>query len=317
MPLKITISLYSGRPNPTFILPNAQARTLLNRLSIGSFKRITEDSEPFPSMLGYRGFTLEWIGKRIPSGLSQKIHFTLDYAYSERGIAESGDLPVIESFAMDHLDSFEMPKTMKLLKKKISKKKLKKKMDDFHAKCPKWKKGHKKWYPKILRDAYRPIFKKPCMCAPLPDLDAWNADWNVTDNNNCYNYGTNYRTDTFAQPGAASGQQYNDLSACIVPAGNISAKMGALSDGLIDLPSNNNTCPGIGHLVALVVAPDEDYHWYRKGRNGKWSHKMGDSPATLLDSSSSPISDPRTADRGDYVDFCTFMQVTHGHFKII
>jgi hypothetical protein len=78
---------------------------------------------------------MDW--KRNSIRFVSKIHFTLDYAYSERGIAESGDLPVIESFAMDHLDSFETPKTMNLLKKKISKKKLKKKMDDFHAKCPK------------------------------------------------------------------------------------------------------------------------------------------------------------------------------------
>lgn len=35
----------------------------------------------------------------------------------------------------------------------------------------------------------------------------------------------------------------------------------------------NNRCPKEGHLVALVIWPTVDFHWYRKGRNGYWSHK--------------------------------------------
>lgn len=153
-------------------------------------------------------------------------------------------------------------------------------------------------------------------CAPTADLAAWNSNPSITGSNNCYNYGTNYRSDTFAQPGEATGQKWNDLSACNVPAGNTSAKMGAVSDGLVDKPNQNNKCISPGHLVALVNAPNYDYHWYRKCSNGKWSHKMGPTPASILDNSGLPITDPRTADRGSYVNFCTFMQVRHGHFKI-
>jgi len=70
------------------------------------------------------------------------------------------------------------------------------------------------------------------------------------------------------------------------------------------------------HLVALVISPGHDYHWYRKGRAGYWTHKVGNSPATDVDNSGHLIPDPRTADRGSYNIFCTFMVVMHGHIKI-
>jgi hypothetical protein len=90
----------------------------------------------------------------------------------------------------------------------------------------------------------------------------------------------------------------------------------AIADGLIDSPAANNKCPGEGHLVALVIAPGSDFHWYRKGRNGYWTHKPGSTPVTNVDNSGAAISDPRTADRGFYTVFCTFMVVMHGHIKI-
>jgi hypothetical protein len=310
MKIKLTIDLFSGRPNPSLVLSDADTRNLMKKVSFGSFRKMTEDSEPFPAMLGYRGIIIEEFGRRTKTDLP-RIQFTPGYAYTHDGIAKSDALPAVESIVFDHLNSFEGIRGIKSFKGK-----LKKHMDDFHQKCPKWRKNHRKWYPGLLRDFYRPIKYKTCYCSPVPDVDAWNSDPNIQWNNNCYNYGTNYRTDTYAQPGYASGGEENDLSACSVPAGHISARMGAETDGLIALPSNNNTCPAVGHLVALVISPNWDYHWYRKGRNGKWSHKMGGSPATILDSSGNSITDPRTADRGSYVDFCTFMQAIHGHFKI-
>jgi hypothetical protein len=96
-------------------------------------------------------------------------------------------------------------------------------------------------------------------------------------------------------------------------------KQAALADSLIDSPSANNECPKEGHLVALVIAPNPpfpDFHWYRKDRDGLWSHKPGPSPAVNLDNAGQMISDPRNASRGKYTDFCTFMVVKHGHINI-
>lgn len=312
MQLRITINMFSGRPNPSVVLSDSDSRSLLKRISMGRFRKQSERTEPFPAMSGYRGIVVEQVVKRKATDIFPRSHFTPGYVYSGNLVAPSDSLQDIEAFVLDRINFFEEPRGFRPFKNG-----LKKKMDYFWEKCPPWRDRYLKIYPELIIDFYEKIRYRSCICAPLPDLNAWNADINIQWNNNCYNYGTNYRTDTFAQPGEATGAKYNDLSACSVPAGNRSARMGAVSDGLIALPSNNNTCPLYGHLVALVVAPDWDYHWYRKGRNGKWSHKMGDSPATLLDDSGNPINDPRTADRGSYTDFCTFMQVKHGHFKII
>jgi hypothetical protein len=90
----------------------------------------------------------------------------------------------------------------------------------------------------------------------------------------------------------------------------------AVADGLIAKPTARNRCPDEGHLVALVVAPGSDFHWYRKGRNGYWSHKPGNTPVINVDNSANLIADPRTADRAMYTQFCTFMVVMDGHVKI-
>ena len=93
-------------------------------------------------------------------------------------------------------------------------------------------------------------------------------------------------------------------------------KPAALSDALLDYPQRVITCPGEGCLVALVIWPRWDFHWYRMGRDGSWSHKPGNTPVTNVDNSGLPISDPRTANRGRYADFCSLMIAMHGHIKI-
>ena len=147
-------------------------------------------------------------------------------------------------------------------------------------------------------------------CPGGPRYEPW--WWNVPSRqglNNCYNYAMNYRTDTFAQPGLAADAMYTSLTCK-------SVRPAAIADQLVNSPKADNICPPNGHLVALVIWPGMDYHWYRKGRKGLWSHKPGGEPVTIVDNSGNHISDPRTADRGRYTEFCTFMVVMHGHIKI-
>jgi len=127
----------------------------------------------------------------------------------------------------------------------------------------------------------------------------WNSNLYVQANNNCYNYGRNWRTDTFAQPGRASGHWPNPM-AC----GDVSA--GAMSDGL---KPRCNCLPQDEYprrLVALVVDPGHDYHWYRKQKSGFWGHKPGGTPARNVDNSNALITNPETCDRGGYTDFCGY-----------
>ena len=118
------------------------------------------------------------------------------------------------------------------------------------------------------------------------------------NNNNCYAYATNKMTNTYPQPGRASG---------VFPAFNCADYVKAAeADGLVKA-NCDNACPRGSFKVALVIDPtvgNEDYHWYRQDNNGLWSHKMGTDPATNLDNSGNIITDPRTADRGTYTTFC-------------
>ncbi len=133
----------------------------------------------------------------------------------------------------------------------------------------------------------------------LSPLSEWNDGGFVQFQNNCYNFATDIRTDTFAQP---SGDRYQCPDA--IP--------GVVADGLragVDLADLCHTS-GLpqGHIVALLIWPSVDFHFARLEADGTWSSKGGPNPASLTDYSWHPILDPRTADFGDY-DFCSFFWV--------
>jgi hypothetical protein len=68
-------------------------------------------------------------------------------------------------------------------------------------------------------------------------------------------------------------------------------------------------CPAHTSKIALVVDPDEDYHFYRQDNNGLWSHKDGWKLATNKDAKGKLIKSPETANRGYYNLFCGYYAV--------
>ncbi|MCW8799697.1 MAG: hypothetical protein OQK71_02100 [Desulfobacter sp.] len=147
-------------------------------------------------------------------------------------------------------------------------------------------------------------------CLPEYQPSAWNDGNGIQFNNNCYNYGCDIQTGTYAQPGRAHGAQANQM-ACnkVVPA--------AAADGLVQVSTEDSCgCSECRHVVALVVSPGSDYHWYRRDKDGKWSHKMAWTAATNLDNSNNIITDPKKADRGSYTDFCGYFCVNKSKVTI-
>jgi hypothetical protein len=303
MKLKITIDVFSGRPNPTAILEGKNAKTVLDQMSLKSaFKKTAAKVTPEPFNLGYRGIIVEQLGKASAAHpMSMKV--TPDRVYAAASSASAAD-NFFEKMMFDQLDKFKG-----IGNKKAFRRLLETSVTTFRAHRLDIKRN-------LLVEKISPLLAGPCSCAPEPDIAWWNDGGERQFNNNCYNYASNYRSDTFAQPGRAAGQQYSTLSGCTVRVGQKSAKSGAVADKLVDNPNANNKCPAVGHLVALVIDPGNDFHWYRKGKNGLWSHKPGSGAATTLDNSGNSITDPRTANRGGYTQFCTFMTVIHGHIKI-
>jgi hypothetical protein len=289
MEFRVTIDMFSGRKNPVLELKGREASQFYERLRPA--RRLTNREillDRFP-VLGYRGLIIEQRGARA-----------LPKSFRVAG----GDLvgPQLSHRTADE-DVEQFLARNKTLMRKL---RLGEKFPSF------LQKGIERLHEYRERHRYKhphwPL-RAHCHCAPLYEPQWWNDGGQKQFNNNCYNYSTNYRTDTFAQPGLAAGAEYTALTCA-------SVRPAALADDLIDSPGARNKCPKEGHLVALVIAPGFDFHWYRKGRNGYWTHKPGGTPATNVDNSNHLIPDPRTADRGPYTDFCTFMIVMHGHIKI-
>jgi len=270
--LRITIDIFSGRPNPVIELSGKQARQAL--ALVRSAKRGRERGPPSVPTLGYRGLLVERPGSRQRAPLR-----TIDPALED---FVAGSLPLLRKLALGR--SFPAL--------------LRQEMERFRDLREHWR-SHRHHWPDRDR----------CHCAPLYEPGWWNDGGQRQFNNNCYNYASDYRTDIFAQPGRAAGAMYTALTCA-------SVRPAAVADALIASPTANNRCPREGHLVALVIAPGIDFHWYRKGRNGYWSHKPGSTPVVNVDNSGQLIPDPRTANRGMYTQFCTFMVVMHGHVKI-
>lgn len=306
MKLKVTIDVFSGRPNPTAILEGKEAKAMLDKMSVSSsFKKTSAKQLPEPFNLGYRGIIVEQLDKATKA-VPATVRVTPERVYSASAMSASAKDNEFESLVYDKLNKFKG-----VGNKAEFKKIMEASVAEFRV--------HRSVIKSMSATADAVAMALPpgsCDCAPDADLAWWNDGGTRQFNNNCYNYATNYRTDTFAQPGKAAGMMYTSLSGCAVAAGKISAKAGAIADALIDNLAANNVCPPKGHLVALVIAPNADFHWYRKGSNGFWTHKPGGTAATDLDNSGKKIADPRTANRGIYTQFCTFMTVLHGHIKI-
>ncbi len=130
----------------------------------------------------------------------------------------------------------------------------------------------------------------------------WNDGGTRQYNNNCYNYANNRATNTFAQPGRAAGAQSGSMTCPAMIAA-------AIADGLQPIgyyPDWPLDFKGGLALVTGYVGPYPDYHWYRRDDDGTWSHKPGGTAATNRDNSGNIITDPRTANRGGYSNFCGF-----------
>jgi len=294
MPITLTVDVFSGRPNPTVVVSGPEEEELLERLRPEGKVDAEEVAHLAEPRLGYRGVVVDIEGKR-PRGVPPSLRVV-------NGVALTGKKPfrVADDGFEDFICGSEGPLRPIHGREEELPRLLREELHRAFEEMVDWER---------IREKLKPRVEPGCQCAPLYEPAWWNVPA-IQPYNNCYNYGTNIRTNTFAQPGKAAGAQYGSLSCSAV-------RTAALADDLIDAPKANNKCPEKGHLVAMVIWPEVDYHWYRKGETGYWSHKPGSTAVTDRDSSGALIPDPRTANRGPYTDFCTFMIVMHGHVRII
>ncbi len=141
----------------------------------------------------------------------------------------------------------------------------------------------------------------PSLIIPKTEVSYWNHG-SIQANNNCYNYATNRRSDSYAQPGQASYAMFHNLN-CDEVFKAASADLGLTPTQPFAFGESDET------LIALVVAPDYDFHWYRRDNTNLWTHKMGGERASSFDNDGKEISSPETAARGPYTEFCGYFRI--------
>lgn len=158
---------------------------------------------------------------------------------------------------------------------------------------------------------------------PAYNPDLYNKFDGVGSSNNCFAYAFQYRklplsrtctkkscSVPFPQPGMASGYpKWSKVKGKRCP--DLAARMMGDVPGI--RPSTfTQRCPKGMTKIAAVVAPHDDYHFYRQDKTKRWSHKPGATDVIDYDATKRPIYDPQLASRTypssglDYKDFCGY-----------
>jgi hypothetical protein len=183
---------------------------------------------------------------------------------------------------------------------------------------------------------------------PAGDCQGYFMSCLFQPNNNCYAYGCNIASNSFAQPGRLSGAPTlaNDFTAKHVQQNAVSDGLTLVGTALSDIQKHAAQANG-GHYVALMFSEPEskiggdananwpgDYHWARLDdlTTGSWSQKDGGDQVTNFDFAGQPITDPSEAnwrvnqgpigggDNNEYIvsyDFYCYMYVLDGSVNII
>lgn len=296
--LRIEIDLFSGRPNPVWIITDTDVtKELLG--AVGATAGTTAKQGAGFTGLGFREVRVDVIDDDEP----RRRGVPKQFALASTAVA---DLEASGTLARRLIETMPLRSAVQLVQHAITP--LNVKLRDTILERLK----------RYLADPPRPRPPKPPKNPPNPlrttvddtkctkcqyEVSQFNpAFWNTAaaqPHNNCYNYARNWRTDTFAQPGRAHGAQTGTMACANVTTA-------AMADGL---KKRCNCLPQSEYprrLMALVIDPGFDYHWYRHQRGGFWGHKPGGTAARNVDNSNALIVNPETCNRGGYTDFCDY-----------
>ena len=268
MKFQITLDTYSGRPNPTWVLNDADSAQLVSRLEAAPKLMQSVDLQPSQMGLGYRGYIVEQLTPpEVSGGPAVPAAFRIGSGGSEA-----------ESFLLRTGSAF---------------------------------------LPAAVLEATEAAPPAPVQPAPAGALLSCGSNYLTSDTdfsfwntpayqplNNCYNFASNYRTNTFAQPGLRSGARGNNLTT-----GGLDLNVRA--DGY-----SNSCVAARNDTICAVLWPGVDFHFYHLAANRHWTHKPGRTAARNYDNSGRLISDPRTCNRGNYSVVAGFYYVdTHGNVR--
>jgi hypothetical protein len=290
MPVRIEMDVYSGRENPTWELTNEEAQQLKDR--IAAEPTIVSDVQSTDGRLGYRGYVVSLLEEP-----EETAAFRLPSRFRVGGSA-SPNVEIAEFLlkTTEKADA-EVSDWLREYAHGV--------VQDMKAK-PTDDQGVG---PRSAQSFSSQALGAGMSCSvnyltSSSDFSFWNASQYINANN-CYNFASNYRTNTFAQPGRRANQTFKAYTA--------DAFATALhADGWADY-CLGGTARNIS--AALVIWPTTipggpDFHFYRLCSGGLWCHKPGKSAARNFDNSGNLIYNPQYCNRGNYVTFVGFI---HGN----
>ena len=276
--IQITADMFSGLPNPTWMVDGDEFKALMQEMAQNQ-SAITAVDEGFQG-LGYRGLVVDALSDNVSDKYDLPSTFRIGNSAHSKGleIAEKVLRSMRQATVLDDgLHAIVLRQIQQLGSREET-------SETDRAAPPAPQAGPADVTCTIEVGRFNPGF--------------WN-DPAYIRRNNCYNYASNRRTNTFAQPGRASGHQ-----ATVMACRDVTTA--ALSDGLHRRFDCFPDSEKPRWLMALVVAPGYDYHWYRKQKEGFWGHKPGGTPAKNTDNNGAVVMNPETAARLPYTDFCGY-----------
>ena len=295
--LRIEIDLFSGRPNPVWIITSDEATKEFLGAVGAAPGTIAKQGAGFAG-LGLREVRVEVLADDEPRRGGVPKQFAL-------ASTAAADLKASGTLARRLIETMPLRSEIRLVEHAITPLNVKlrdmmlERLTRYLAKPPRPSPPK----PPPASNPLRTTVNDPKCTSCQYEVSQFNpAFWNaaaVRPYNNCYNYARNWRTNTFAQPGRAHGAQTGTMACANVTTA-------AMADGL---KKRCNCLPQSEYprrLMALVIDPGWDYHWYRHQRGGFWGHKPGGTAARNVDNSNALIVNPETCNRGGYTDFCDY-----------
>lgn len=313
--LEVELDIFSGRPNPTWILSEKDEQELLDRVIAEPEQLSPVDSPDELFGLGYRGFIVRHIKEddgpwsqtnrpsrlRFPAGLttlrrgSLPMEFRVGSKPMKGGSAAEWLLRTSERRGTQVTDTLREVASEGVTLVPVD-------SETFEAPAPS---APSEEVPGGVPTRVGPKAQQwhTCNLAYYTANVAFFNGAAYVRRNNCYCFAANHRANVrVARPGRRAGRPARSFTCASMLAG-------LRADGWRDV------CPRAGGLtIAMVIWPGHDYHFYRLVSGSPtwlWGHKPGGTPARYTDNRGRVINrrnrlGPKNCARGPYTAWCGY-----------
>lgn len=290
--LEVELDIFSGMPNPKWTLSETEEKILLDMIISDPTQISPVHTQEEQFGLGYRGLIVREVKKN--GGIWDRTNRTLErqipleFRIGSKRAKNASAAEWLLQTSKDHVDSGVTDELYKVAAKGVTLIQSKKKGGNVlegaeeNSQDIKWTRCGSNYF--------------------INNMDEFNHRDHISLNN-CYCFASNNMADIFATPG-----RYGGAGIVLEQKDCICSKVinGLYADGWKD------TCEKFSLIIALVIWPGMDFHFYRlmtPGPADLWGHKPGKTKAICLDQAGNEIDfgrSPENIARGPYTDFCGY-----------